>query len=114
YRSLKPELERWRQVLHITDVNGAFNPGQIFSRRYIQSLLSLRQYRDISDLVEENQSFTLHEVLLPTLAEVMRMRVCPYPLELDPTIRYRPYQGISGIKRALTLPDAYFVHPVRR
>lgn len=113
-RSLRPELKRWYELLGFEYTHQAFSPAQVFSRKYIETLLNHPQYDDILRLISLNQSFTLQEVLLPTLPDFLKLNACSYPNALKPINRYRPYQGIPGIKRALSTPDAYFVHPVRR
>lgn len=113
-RSLRPELAEWYKLLGFEYTHGAFSPGQVFSRNYIEKLLRHEQYAEIQRLVKSNQSYTLQEVLFPTLVDFLKVRGKSYPSELKPIIRYRPYQAINGVRCALAIPDAYFVHPVRR
>lgn len=114
YRSLQNELENWTRLLGFENLNRAFSPGQIFGRKYVERLLNHPKYSEICRLVRMNKSFTLQEVLNPTLVDFLQVRGRSYPDGLEPIIRYRPYQSIAGIKRALKMPNAYFVHPVRR
>lgn len=113
-RSLKPEIKRWYKFLGFKYMHGAFNPGQTFSKKYIESLVNHPSYQELLNLVSENQSFTLHEVLFPTLVDFLGLRARSYPEELNPIIRYRPYQAISGVKRAIGLETAFFIHPIKR
>lgn len=113
-RSLRPELPEWYQVFGFQYTHEAFNPGQTFSREYIQRLLGHEKYPCILELIQKNLSFTLHEVLFPTLVDLLQVKARSYPTELDTTIRYRPYQAVRSVQRALQMRDAYFVHPVRR
>ena len=113
-RSLRPELPQWYQLFGFEYTHRAFNPGQIFSRRYVETLVHNPKYLDIVKLTKSNLSFTLQEVLMPTLADFLVVSGKSYPAELTPVVRYRPYQAIRGVKRALSLPNAYFVHPVQR
>jgi len=114
YRSLRPELRQWNLLFGFNYVHGAFSPAQVFSRNYIEKLLTHRNYSEIKYLVRDNKSYTLQEILFPTLVDFLAVRGRSYPLELKPIIRYRPYQAIAGVNRALMLPNGYFVHPVRR
>jgi hypothetical protein len=113
-RSLRPEFERWFRFLGFRYWHGTFSPGQVFSRRYIETLLRHPEYAELKRLVAANESFTLQEVIFPTLTDFLGLRLASYPAHLAPINRYRPYQAVSGVKRALTTPDAYFVHPIRR
>lgn len=113
-RSLRPELPEWYKVLGIQHTHEGFSPGQVFSREYIDLLLAHPKYPDIRRLVKENKSYTLQEVLFPTLIDTLNLKGQSYPNGTDSFIRYRPYHGISGVKRALQCPNAYYVHPVRR
>ena len=113
-RSLRPELRDWYKVFGFDYTHSGFSPAQVFSRCYIEKLLNHPAYPEIRRLLKENKSFTLQEVLFPTLVDFLNVNGQSYPAGLEPIIRYRPYQAVSGVKRALALPDAYFVHPVRR
>lgn len=114
YHSLKPELLSWKNLLEVEEFNQAFSPAQVFSRNYIEQLVTHPKYFLIKDLVKRNGSFTLQEVLNPTLVSFLKLQGRCYPEGLEPIIRYRPYQAVSGVKRALELQNAYLVHPVRR
>lgn len=114
-RSLRPELPQWYNLLGFKYTHRAFSPAQVFSKNYIDTLLSHPSYTEILRLIEEvNQSYTLQEVLLPTLPDFLNLKARSYPHSLKSINRYRPYQGVPGIKRAFSISDAYFVHPVRR
>lgn len=114
FRSLKPELENWYKLLGFSYTNQAFNPGQTFSRQYINRLLSHELFPEIKRLVNANESFTLHEVLFPTLVDFLDLPARSYPVELGSINRYRPYQATTGVVHALLTPNAYFLHPIRR
>jgi hypothetical protein len=113
-RSLRPELNEWYSVLGFNHMNGAFNPGQTFNKNYIIKLLKHEKFNSILNLVNSNKSYTLHEVLFPTLIDCLDIRAKSFPSETNTANRYRPYQAISGVKTALSIKDAYFVHPVKR
>jgi hypothetical protein len=113
-RSLRPEFEDWFQFFGFCYWHGSFSPAQVFSRRYVESLVQHRGYAELRKLVQQNRSFTLQEVVFPTLTDFLGLRLGGYPKAHSTSNRYRPYQAVSGVRRALTLQDAYFVHPVRR
>ena len=114
YKSIRSELSDWYNFFGFKYVHGAFSPAQIFSQRYVERMVNHKQYQELKSLVAENKSNTLQEILFPTLPDALGLAAKSYPLELKPIIRYRPYQAISGIKRAINTLQAYFVHPVRR
>lgn len=113
-RSLRPELPQWYKAFGFDHTHEGFSPAQVFSRRYVERLLGHPQYPEIRRLHGENKSFTLQEVLFPTLTDLLKVKGQSYPAGLEPTIRYRPYHSVQGVKRALAMPDSYLVHPVRR
>ncbi len=113
-RSLRPELPEWFKVLGVEHTHEGFSPGQVFSSQYVGKLLAHPRYPDIRRLVKENKSYTLQEVLFPTLIDTLNLSGQSYPSGTEPFIRYRPYQGINGVKRALECPNIYYVHPIRR
>lgn len=114
YKSLRPELSNWYNFFGFKYVHGAFSPAQVFSQRYIESMVKHKQYQELKRLIADNNSYTLQEILFPTLPDALDLSAKSYPAELKQIIRYRPYQAISGVKRALNTPGAYFVHPIRR
>jgi hypothetical protein len=69
YRSLKPEMSRWHEFFGFCYLKGAFSPAQVFSRNYIETLLNHQKYSHLKLLLRENASFTLQEVLFPTLCD---------------------------------------------
>lgn len=113
-RSLRPELPEWFKVLGVQHTHEGFSPGQVFSRRYVEKLLTHPKYPEIRRLLRENKSFTLQEVLFPTLIDTLKLCGQSYPSETDFFIRYRPYQGVNSVKRALESTNVYYVHPLRR
>jgi hypothetical protein len=118
YHSLRPELPELLAVLGLEHTNRCFSPGQVFSARYIEKVVTSPVYSEVRDFVMRNQepgrSFSLQEVLLPTLAEVLGLSVRDYPAHLASVNRYRPYHAATSITRARSTEHAYFVHPVRR
>ena len=114
YHSLRLELKHWKRVLGMDSLNRAFNPGQVVDRRYVEGLLQHKHYSELRRLVDMNNSFTLHEVLNPSIVDLLGVKGRSYPEGLEQINRYRPYQAVSGVRRALSIENAYFVHPVRR
>lgn len=114
FRSLKPELSEWYRFLGFEYTNEGFNVGQVFSRKYVQCLLGCPTYHTLLALVSQNQSYTLHEVLFPTLADYLALQARSYPAELREVIRFRPHHSIASVKRALLLESAFFLHPIKR
>lgn len=117
YRSLKPDLPELLDLLGVDQTDQAFSPGQVFSRRYVEALLSADWYPKLREFVTDNQvrerSFTLQEVLLPTLARALGLRARAYPAEWERYNRYRPYLAATAIGEAVS-QGVSLVHPVRR
>lgn len=113
-RSLRPEFKSWFEFFGFEYWHGTFSPAQVFSRRYVAALVQHPKYTQLRQLVEQTRSFTLQEVLFPTLTDFLGLRLAGYPERHSTSNRYRPYQALTGVRRALTIPDACFVHPVRR
>lgn len=118
YRSLRGELPELLDILEIGHTNAAFNPGQVFTKRFVDSALNAPFYGRLRDFVERNQqqgrSYSLPEVLLPTLAEALGLDFGGYPGHVDAVNRYRPYHALKSVQRAVTSGQVHFVHPVRR
>jgi hypothetical protein len=118
YRSLRSELPELLDILGRSSTHQAFSPAQVFSAKYVKSLLDSTFYDELRAFVERNQapdrSFTLQEVLMPTLVDVLGFPARGYPSYLATFNRYRPYHAATSVQRAATVPDAYFMHPIRR
>jgi hypothetical protein len=118
YQSLVPELPELLQILGLDYTNKCFSPGMVFGSRYIEALLTAPWYADLRAFIARNQdpqcSKSLQEVLMPTLADALGVRVSDYPAQLAEFNRFRPWHSATSVLRALTTLDAYFVHPVRR
>ena len=118
YRSLRPELPELQALLGVASTNRSFSPAQVFSAKYINSLVSSPFYADLKQFVMRNQapgkSFTLQEVLLPTLVDALSLSGRGYPDHLSTVEPHRPYHAAHSVVRAVSIPDAYFVHPIRR
>lgn len=117
YRSLRPDLPALLDILGVGQTDQAFSPAQVFSRRYVETLLTAAWYPELRDFVADNQvrerSFTLQEVLLPTLVRALGLRALAYPAAWGRYIRYRPYLAASAIYDAAS-QGVPLVHPVRR
>lgn len=118
YHSLRSELPELLSLIGMPDTNRCFSPGQVFSARYAQTVVNSTWYDQLRDFVTCNQepgrSFSLQEVLLPTLADALDLRAGGYPYHLASINRYRPYHAAASIARSSRTADAYFVHPIRR
>jgi hypothetical protein len=118
YHSLRAELPALKSILGVDSTHRCFSPGQAFSRRYARALVGSPIYGRLREFVAANQrpegSFSLQEVLLPTLTEVLSLRIAAYPVAAARLNRYRPYHASASIRRAAAEPAVHFVHPVRR
>jgi hypothetical protein len=111
--SLRPELSNWYDFFGFEYTHRGFNPGQTFSAKYIEKLVSHPKYGQLLDLINKNKSYTLHEVLFPTVTDFLGLEGKSYPEQLKSIIRWRPYQALSGVNTALLTEDAYFIHPIK-
>lgn len=118
YRSLRGELPELLGMLDIGHTNAAFNPGQVFTKRFVETVLDAPFYGRLRDFVERNQqdgkSFSLPEVLMPTMAEALGLGFAGYPDRYLACNRYRPYHALASVRRAAADESVHFVHPVRR
>lgn len=118
YYSLRGELAELHRIIGLDYTNGGFSPGQVFKASYFGALLASPYYHDLHAFVERNQapgkSFTLQEVLFPTLADALRLNARDYPASMTALNRYRPYHAKRPVELARDRGDAHFVHPVRR
>jgi len=118
YRSLRPELAELTEILDVETVGGCFSPGQAFTIRFATAYRESPFAPRLRDFVERNQrpdaSFSLQEVLLPTLAAALGLRTASYGRGAEKRNRYRPYHSARSVREALGEEDVHFVHPIRR
>jgi hypothetical protein len=118
YRTLAGERQELAEILGMSYLNRCFSPAQVFGRGYISAVLSSDIYPRIRAFVERNQqpqrSWTLQELLLPSLADSIGVTLRSYPAHMARFNRYRPHQAPLDLNTARTASDAYFIHPVRR
>src|SRR5437868_1896780 len=53
-RSLRPEFKRWFEFFGFQYWHGTFSPAQVFSRRYVKTLVEHDRYAELRRLAEEN------------------------------------------------------------
>ncbi|TDC84230.1 hypothetical protein E1193_06555 [Micromonospora sp. KC606] len=118
FRTLGEEREELTGILGTDHFKRAFGCVQVFGRGYISALLSSDRYPAVRAFVERNQrpdrSRTLHELILPTLAESVGVKSRSYPDHLTTFNRFRPFQSELDLTTALATTDAFFVNPIRR
>jgi hypothetical protein len=118
YRGLWRDLPELLALLGLAVPSRCFNPAQVFSARYIDRVLNSPWYGELREFVARDQdaarSLSLEQVLLPSLAEALGLRARGYPCHLVTVNRCHPYHTAESLRRARTVPHAYFVHPVRR
>lgn len=118
YRSLRPELPELLDILGTDHTDAAFSPAQVFSARYANTVANIGLQAELRGFVERNQapgrSFTLQEVLMPTLARVLGLRAQQYPPHMTAYNRYRPHHSLRSVLAAQARGDVHLVHPVRR
>lgn len=117
YRSLRKELPELAEILGHRALHGGFSPGQVFTRRYADKVLSAPFYAELRRFIDSNQgadmSFTLQEILLPTLGGMWDLRARDYPEADLQYIRYRPYHSVASYRKAVAIGSP-FVHPISR
>ncbi|MET7575513.1 hypothetical protein ABZT04_44790 [Streptomyces sp. NPDC005492] len=118
YRTLAGERQELTEILGMEYLNRCFSPAQVLGRGYISAVLSSDNYPRLRAFVERNQhpqrSWTLQELLLPSLADSVGVMARSYPAHMARFNRYRPHQAPIDLKIAESAADAYFLHPVRR
>ena len=118
YRSLGEGRAELAEILGIDHFNRAFGSVQVFGRGYVRALLSSDRYPAVRAFVERNhrpeRSSSLHELLLPTLADSLGVRSGSFPDQTSVFNRFRPHQSELDLSAARSAADVYFVNPIRR
>lgn len=117
YLTLRRELPELLDILGIGHTNAGFNPGQVFSARFMKAVVDAPFYGRLRDFVERNQdpscSFCLPEVLMPTLVEALGLPFVGYSDKASQYNRYRPYHAKRSVQQAVA-EGVHLVHPIRR
>ncbi|MBR7834909.1 hypothetical protein KDL01_16670 [Actinospica durhamensis] len=118
YRSLGEHRAELAEILGIDHFNRAFGSVQVFGRGYIRALLSSGRLPAVRAFVERNhrpeRSSSLHELILPTLAEGLGVRSGSFPDHMTGFNRFRPHQSELDLSAARAAADVFFVNPIRR
>lgn len=118
HRSLLGERDELVSLLGTGHMNRGFSPVQVFGRGYVSAVVSGDNYPRLRAFVERNQqphrSLALQELILPSLADSAGVTARSYPPHLSRFNRYRPFQAPLDLESALSTPDSFFIHPIRR
>jgi len=115
YKTIRPELPNWYKLFGFEYVHWGFNPGYVFSRKYVESIVNFKDLPTLREMVENSKAFALQEILLPTFTDVLGLEGRPYPRRGNRrSNRFRPYIKVWAIRAALKNPQIFFVHPVSR
>ena len=115
YKTIRPELPEWYKLFGFEYVHWGFNPGFVFSRKYIESIVNFKDLPTLREKVKNSKAFALQEILLPTFTDVLGLEGRSYPKRGNRrSNRFRPYIIVWAIRAALKNPQVFYVHPVRR
>jgi len=119
-RSAWQDLSRWRPWITSFPrgldfyVHWTFWPGTVFTHEGAARIVRrFRSDRELAKTLDRCRLSVTEEVLLPTLAVLLGLRVDKNPTCQD-WVRYRPYHSEEDCEAALGRADAFFMHPVAR
>lgn len=114
------EVELWRPYLRKFHEGEAkfpqwtFWPGTVFSAEAALAIVErFDGDRDLGRIIQQSAIWATEEVFFPTVAALLGFSVIKSPCSHD-YVRYRIYCTPAELATALSRPDAYWVHPVKR
>jgi hypothetical protein len=102
----------WQPIFGTRYPFGCFNPGQVFSRIYIERFMQFPRLHELRTRIERSHLPSLEEMIFPTMAVVLDCAPRRLPLPDQSAIRYVGYHSPEDIARYLRDPDAFMIHPV--
>jgi hypothetical protein len=112
---LRKEWKLWEPLLLTNKFLGAFNVGQVFSRRYIQRLLTYVQFKQLKWNLLHTKALGVDEIVYVMMAERIGFKPKSYPMETGRAVRYRPHYKYREIIDLINKnPHSYLLHPVKR
>jgi hypothetical protein len=112
---LKKEWRKWKSLLLTKKFLGAFNVGQVFSRRYVKKMLTSRHFKQLKRNLLHTKAFGIDEIVYVMMAKRLGFKPKSYPVETGSSIRYRPHYTYQEIMRLMNeSPRSFLIHPVHR
>lgn len=109
----EPFLERFpRGLAQLYPANWIFWPGTVITGAAGAALCALRTDPVFAGILAKS-NFASEEIAFSTVAAALGYRVVPKPWN-DDWVRWRRPIRVSEVSAALTDPDAFWLHPVRR
>lgn len=109
------EWTKWQKIFNINYFLACFNPGQTFSKKFVQQIINFPNFYLIKKIINESKTWVFEEIFFPTIAETLGIKAKPYPSNVQKWIRFRPYFTEEEIKKAIETDEAcFFIHPIYR
>jgi hypothetical protein len=99
----------WADLLGTDRPYGAFGPGQVMGRRYVDRLLELPRLPEIVDQAQRSRLRSLCEIVYPTLAVALGCRPLRDPASRALLLRRHPAADLVSFAAD---PDVHLVHKV--
>ncbi|TJY44258.1 hypothetical protein E5161_02400 [Cohnella pontilimi] len=109
------ELRSWQPYFQTDYFGFALNSNQVYRKDLVDKMVEMMNIPVLKKLIEATEVFALEEILWPTLAMKCGAKTRPYLQEsiLD-VVRIGAPLSLHEAQDALTRPQVYFIHPVRR
>ncbi|KIL36976.1 hypothetical protein SD71_04575 [Cohnella kolymensis] len=112
---LKKEWQRWKPLLLTDTFIGAFNVGQVQSRRLVRRLLSWEQFAYLKNNLLHTKAYGIDEIIYVMMADRFGFKPKSYPKEPGLPVRYRPHYRYQEIIRIINERlNSFVVHPIKR
>lgn len=113
--TFRKEQEKWKPLFDVEPLYGTFNVGQVFSKDYIQALISIPEMPLLVKNIEETGTFALEEIVFVNMAKQLGLRYKSFPNEVNKIIRWRPYHSLDDVIYHLNESEnSYLFHPIKR
>jgi hypothetical protein len=100
----------WQPLLGTRYPYGCFNPGQVFRRHYVESLMRFPNLDELRRRIDQSHIPALEEMLYSTLA--VALNCAPRPWPNPAAIRFLGPHSPVDIARYRARPDTFLIHPV--
>ncbi|MFN8473400.1 MAG: hypothetical protein U0822_14515 [Anaerolineae bacterium] len=102
----------WQPIFDIPSPYGCFNPGQVFRREYAERLMRFPKLDELLTRMERSSLNTLCEIVWATMAVTLDCDPIRFPQPNQSAIRYLVRHSPDDIRRWLSDPNVYMLHPI--
>ncbi|MFN8473399.1 MAG: hypothetical protein U0822_14510 [Anaerolineae bacterium] len=102
----------WQPIFGTRYPYGCFNPGQVFRREYAERLMRFPKLDELLTRIDRSRIQCLEEIVWSTMGVTLGCSPRDFPAPNDSAIRYLVRHSPSDVRRWLSDPSVFLLHPI--